>query len=355
MIAAYLKLETIMPSTAPIVQQDASLKYLNTFGINASAKYLATITSSTELSALLSQNIFQDMPKLMLGDGSNILFIQDYPGLIIKNAIKGIQVITTDDNHIWLKIGAGENWHAFVMHCIAQGYSGIENLSLIPGTVGAAPIQNIGAYGVELCDVFCELEAIHLTEGTLRTFTREECQFGYRDSVFKTLYKNQYAILAVTLRLNKTPNYQLSYGNIQETLQMMKVKDLSIKAVSDAVIHIRRSKLPDPHDLGNAGSFFKNPLIPIPQFSALQSVFPNIPSFPTENPEMKKISAAWLIEQCGWKGKRLGDVGVYEKQALILVNYKAGKGADILDLAQKIQASVNEKFNIKLTPEVNLI
>ncbi len=342
-------------SSAPAIHQHASLKSLNTFGIHASAAYLATIKSPTELSALLSQKLFQDMPKLVLGEGSNILFTQDYSGLIIKNAIKGIETLSDDDNHIWLKIGAGENWHDLVIHCIKQGYSGIENLSLIPGTVGAAPIQNIGAYGVELCDVFCELEALDLAQGTLRIFTREECQFGYRDSVFKTIYKNRFAILSVTLRLNKTPNYHLEYGNIQETLQMMKVEDLSIKAVSDAVIQIRRSKLPDPQNLGNAGSFFKNPLIPMAQFIELHEAFPTLPSFTTSNPDVKKISAAWLIEQCGWKGKRLGDVGVYEKQALILVNYSAGKGSDILGLAQKIQHSVKEKFDVHLIPEVNLI
>ncbi len=336
------------------IQQQVSLTDFNTFGIGARARYFAIIKTKDELHSILSQDEFQKTPKLILGDGSNVLFTQHYDGLVIKNSIKGIDLIAEDDDHAWLKIGAGENWHDFVIHCIQQGYGGIENLSLIPGTVGAAPIQNIGAYGVEFGDVFSTLEAMNLKDGTIRTFTRDECQFGYRDSVFKNAYKDQYAILSVVLRLDKKPQFHLEYGNIQDTLQSMQIQDLSIKAISDAVIHIRKSKLPDPKQLGNAGSFFKNPLISPSHFSELKKFFPNIPSFPSENSDAIKIPAAWLIEQCGWKGKRLGDAGVYEKQALILVSYNANNGAAILELAQKIQESVNEKFRVQLTPEVRV-
>lgn len=343
-----------MQTNTSNIQENAQLKHLNTFGIDVKARYFAIIQSPNELRSLLSQKLFNETPKLILGDGSNILFTQNYDGLVIKNAIKGIQTISEDDDHVWLKIGAGENWHDFVIHCIQQGYGGIENLSLIPGTVGAAPIQNIGAYGVELCNIFSELEAMNLKDCTFRTFTHEECQFGYRDSVFKNLYKDQYIILSVVLRLDKKPKFNIDYGNIQETLQSMEVKDLSIKAISDAVIHIRRSKLPNPKELGNAGSFFKNPLIPQAHFSELKKNFPSMPFFSIENSDSIKIPAAWLIEQCGFKGKRVGDAGVHDKQALVLVNYNASNGADILELAQKIQQSVQEKFNVQLTPEVRV-
>lgn len=337
------------------IRQDACLKSFNTFGIDAKARYFTSVQSIHDFNLLLSDPSFQSIPKLILGDGSNILFTQDYLGLVIKNEIKGIQILSEDDEHVYIKVGAGENWHDFVMYCIERGYSGIENLSLIPGTVGAAPIQNIGAYGVELCDVFCELEAVHLSDGTLQTFSRTECQFGYRDSVFKNKFKNQYAILSVTIRLSKKPKFCVEYGNVRETLEIMQVKELSSRAVSDAVIHIRRSKLPDPKQLGNAGSFFKNPIISHAQFVALQNQFPTIPHFSTPNTDEIKIPAAWLIEQCGWKGKRLGEIGVYDKQALILVNYGAGTGASIQKLAQDIQQSVQEKFAIDLMPEVNFV
>jgi len=341
--------------TALSVQRNMNLKRLNTFGIDAKTSYFAVIHHTQDLVSLLFQDIFHEMPKLVLGEGSNILFTQHYDGLIIKNAIKGIQSVAEDEHHIWLKIGAGENWHDLVTHCVRQGYGGIENLSLIPGTVGAAPIQNIGAYGVELRDVFSELEAFNLKDHTIRTFHKEDCQFGYRESIFKNIYKNQFIILSVTLRLDKKPKFHIEYSHIQETLQSMQIKNLSIQAISDAVIQIRRSKLPDPKELGNAGSFFKNPLIPYTHFSKLQKTFPAIPFFPTEDVSSIKIPAAWLIEQCGWKGKRFGDIGVYEKQALILVNYNAGNGAEILELARNIQQSVQDKFNVQLIPEVNLI
>jgi UDP-N-acetylmuramate dehydrogenase len=344
-----------MQDTSLAIEENASLKRFNTFGINAMARYLAVIQTPAELHAIISHHTFANLPKLILGEGSNILFTQNYDGMIIKNAMKGIQILSEDDDHVWLKVGGGENWHDFVMYCIQQGYGGIENLSLIPGTVGAAPIQNIGAYGVELGDVFSSLEAMDLHDGNSRPFTLEDCQFGYRDSIFKNRYKNRYAILSVILRLDKKHTFHVEYGNIQEILDSMQIKDLSIKAISDAVIQIRQSKLPDPKKLGNAGSFFKNPLIPFSHFTELKKIFPDMPSFPSDRPDTIKIPAAWLIEQCGFKGKRFGDAGVHEKQALILVNYNNSNGTAILELARQIQQSVNEKFNVKLTPEVNLI
>lgn len=331
------------------------IKHLNTFGIETKADYLAVIKNTQELIELLSNENIRKIPKLILGEGSNILFTKNYAGLVIKNAIKGIRHLEEDNDHYWIQAGAGENWHEFVIHCIQRGYGGLENFSLIPGSVGAAPIQNIGAYGVELSEIFFQLEALNLQNGSIRTFTNTECQFGYRDSIFKKLYKDQYAILNVVFRLNKNPKLHIDYGNLKETLQFMNVDQLNIKAISDAVIHIRRNKLPDPKKLGNAGSFFKNPIIPYTQFIELQNKFPEIPHYLTENEDSIKLSAAWLIEQCGWKGKRFGDIGVYEKQALILVNYRNGSGAEILELANKIQSSVKNKFGIFLEPEVNLI
>lgn len=337
------------------IQENTSLKQFNTFGIDANARYFTAIQTPEALYSLLTDKKFAKKSKLILGDGSNVLFTQDYDGLVLKNAIKGIQLISEDEDHVWLKIGGGENWHNLVMYCIQHNYSGIENLSLIPGTVGAAPIQNIGAYGVELSEVFSSLDAMNLQNGSIQTFTRQQCQFGYRDSIFKHIYKNQYAILSVVLCLNKKPSFRIEYGTIQETLDSMQITDLTIKAVSDAVIHIRRSKLPDPKEIGNAGSFFKNPFISHSDFSILKKNFPNMPFFTSDDADTVKISAAWLIEQCGFKGKRFGDAGVHEKQALILVNYNASKGTAILELAARIQKSVHEKFNVQLTPEVNFI
>lgn len=337
------------------IQQKVTLKDLNTFGIETKADYFAVIKNAQELIQLLSiENIYQ-MPKLVLGEGSNVLFTKNYPGLVIKNAIKGIYLLEENQHHSWIKAGAGENWHDFVMYCVKRGYGGIENLSLIPGTVGAAPIQNIGAYGVELSDVFFQLEALNLRDSSIRIFSNRDCQFGYRNSIFKHLYKNQYVILSVSLQLDKKPKLHLDYGAIKETLQLMNIREPTIQSVSDAVITIRRSKLPDPKQLGNAGSFFKNPIISYDDFLELQKKFPQIPHFIFQKPDSIKLSAAWLIEQCGWKGKRFGDIGVYEKQALILVNYGKAKGTEILDLATKIQYSVQKQFGILLEPEVYLI
>jgi UDP-N-acetylmuramate dehydrogenase len=251
-------------------------------------------------------------------------------------------------------IGAGENWHGLVMYCIEQGYAGVENLSLIPGNVGASPMQNIGAYGVELKDVFYELEAFHITDKYLRTFSAEDCAFGYRESVFKSRYKNQFVICNVTFRLNKQPKYNTSYGAIQQELDCLGVTELSIKIISQAVVNIRSSKLPDPKILGNAGSFFKNPQIGVQQFEEQKQTFSSIVGFPVGTDSIK-LAAGWLIEQCGWKGYRKGDAGCYEKQALVLVNYGNATGKEILELSEQVILSVKEKFGIHLEREVNII
>lgn len=337
-----------------IIRENITLQPYNTFGINVSARYFTHISSPCELYQLLAHTKLRQQKKMVLGGGSNLLFTQDYSGLILLNTIPGISLVKEDNNHVWLRIGAGENWHQLVMYCVKHNLAGVENLSLIPGSVGAAPIQNIGAYGVELKQVFTELEAIHLNTGELERFDKTACQFGYRHSIFKTKYKNQFMITHVTLKLNKQPDFYISYGAIQKMLDKMNVKNLTIKAISDAVIQIRRNKLPDPNELGNAGSFFKNPEITPQHLQELLSRYPDIPHYATTT-EKIKISAAWLIEQCGWKGKRCGKIGVHDRQALVIVNYGGGTGEAVKMLAKQIQAEVYNHFSVKLIPEVNII
>ncbi len=337
------------------IQENISLQPYNTFGLQATARYFVEVNTLEQLVTVLKDNTFQNLPRLFLGGGSNILLTKDFEGIVIKINLQGIEKQQENELHVWLKAGAGVVWHNFVLHCIAQNWAGVENLSLIPGTVGAAPMQNIGAYGVEIKDVFDELEALNLSTLQIEKFALDDCQFGYRESVFKHIYKNQYVILSVTFRLNKTPNFHIEYGAIKDTIAEMGVQQLSIKAISDAVIHIRQSKLPNPAEIGNSGSFFKNPEIPIAQFQALKERFPAMVSFPSINPALIKVPAGWLIEQAGWKGFKDGHIGVHAKQALVLVNYGGGKGNDIKALSEKIQASVFEKFGILLHPEVNFI
>jgi UDP-N-acetylmuramate dehydrogenase len=335
------------------LQENVSLKPFNTFGLDAIARYFTTFSSAVQLQEVLAhpaskQNL------LVLGGGSNILLTKDFEGLVLKNEVMGIEVVDEDNDHIYVKAGAGVNWHQFVLYCLEHNYAGIENLSLIPGNVGASPMQNIGAYGVEIKDVFYELEAFHLQEQTPRTFTLDDCGFGYRESVFKRQYKNQYVILSVTYRLNKVPRFNTSYGAVQQGLEKMGVKDLSIQAISQAVINIRTSKLPDPQEVGNAGSFFKNPQIPNTQFEALEKEHPHIVAFPVDEAHTK-LAAGWLIEQCGWKGYRQGDAGCYPKQALVLVNYGKARGEEIYQLSEKIIESVKIKFGVHLEREVNIV
>ena len=340
------------------IEQNISLRPFNTFRIDAKAKHFASFKTLDELAQLTKD--FDRTEKLILGGGSNILFVKDFDGIVLNNQILGIEELHEEPEHVFVKVGAGENWHEFVQYCIKKDWSGLENLSLIPGNTGAAPMQNIGAYGVEQEDLFWDLEAFHLKEQRVRTFTRTDCQFGYRESVFKGKYKDQFAILSVTFRLRKKPIFHTSYGAIKEELDKMGVKDLSIWAISQAVINIRSSKLPDPKEIGNAGSFFKNPIISEEQYRRLKKDYPNIVGFETVAGTVK-LAAGWLIEQCGpkesvtWKGYRKGDAGCHARQALVLVNYGNAKGKEILELSKEIQKSVKKKFEIELEREVNVI
>ncbi|MBA4139443.1 MAG: UDP-N-acetylmuramate dehydrogenase [Segetibacter sp.] len=337
------------------IQENISLKPYNTFGINAAARYFTTFTSLNELEELFSFNTRNKLANtLILGGGSNILLTQDFNGLVAKNEIKGIEVVEEDTDHIYVKAGAGENWHRFVLYCIEKNFAGVENLSLIPGSVGASPMQNIGAYGVEIKDVFYELEAYHIEDKKLITFLNKDCEFAYRESVFKRKYKDKFIITSVTYRLNKTPNFNTTYGAIKQELEKMSVKELSVAAISQAVINIRQSKLPDPAVIGNAGSFFKNPTVAKEQFETLQQQFQDIVGYAINDKEVK-LAAGWLIEQCGWKGYRKSDAGCHAAQALVLVNYGNASGIDIYNLSTEIMNSVEEKFKVFLEREVNVI
>jgi UDP-N-acetylmuramate dehydrogenase len=338
----------------PEIKETISLKPYNTFGLEARAKYFAIFRSVEDLKELLQYQRFKKEKKLFLGGGSNILLMNDFDGLVLKNEIKGIETITEIDDKIVLKVGGGEGWHSFVIETIARNLSGIENLSLIPGTVGAAPMQNIGAYGVEIKDVFMGLEALNLETLEIETFNKSQCNFGYRESYFKHEGKGKYVILYVSFELSKKPIFNVSYGAIKDTLDQMGVIDLSVKAISDAVISIRKSKLPDPAEIGNSGSFFKNPEIEKSLYESVKQLYPDIPCYPIDENTVK-VPAGWLIEQAGWKGKRIGNIGVHTKQALVLVNYGGGKGQEIANLAYEIQNSVFSKFGIKINPEVNFI
>ncbi len=335
-----------------IIHSDFLLKNHNTFHIQATAEAFVEVDSVRVLKDILKDN---KRPVQILGGGSNILFTKEYyNALFIKNGIKGIKIVEDDATSVVLEIGSGEGWHDLVIWAVEHDFGGIENLSLIPGTVGASPIQNIGAYGVELKDVFVKLEAFNLQTLDIQYFTNEKCQFGYRDSVFKKEAKGQFFITKVYLKLTKPPHtISTQYGDISKILQDKNIEKPTIKDISEAVIQIRQSKLPDPSILGNAGSFFKNPEIPIVQFQALQEAFPNIVGYNTEGGV--KVAAGWLIEQSGWKGKRVGDVGVHERQALVLVNYGDGEGNEIKALSEQIQSSVKEKFGIDLMAEVNIL
>ncbi|MEZ0609280.1 UDP-N-acetylmuramate dehydrogenase [Fibrella sp. WM1] len=338
------------------VQRGVSLRPYTTFGIEAQANYFADLTSEADFETLRQLNELTDLPKLILGGGSNLLFTQNVNGLVLKLSLGGIEVIRQDEHHIYVRAGGGVIWHDLVMYCVANNYAGLENLSLIPGTVGAAPMQNIGAYGVEIEQVFDHLEAVHIETGEKRRFEHADCQFGYRESVFKHALKGQYIIASVTFRLDKVPTFHTGYGAISETLAEMGITDdkLTIRAISEAVIRIRRSKLPDPAEIGNAGSFFKNPEIDQAQFDQLKTTYPVLPGYPLASGRVK-VPAGWLIEQAGWKGYRTGDAGVHAKQALVLVNYGNATGQEILDLAYRVRASVLETFGIEINPEVNII
>jgi UDP-N-acetylmuramate dehydrogenase len=291
---------------------------------------------------------------LILGGGSNILFTKDFDGLVILNNIKGKEIIDQNQQSIFLKIGAGENWHELVMYCVDNGWGGIENLSLIPGNTGTAPMQNIGAYGVEIKETFIELEALEISSGKIVKFNNSDCEFGYRESVFKNKMKNQYIILNITLELKKNPVLNINYGDVKAILESQNIKNPAIKEVSNAIISIRQSKLPDPKKIGNSGSFFKNPIVSLNQLELIKKKHPNVVNYEINENEFK-IAAGWLIERAGWKGKKFNNYGVHEKQALVLVNYGLANGMEIFELSEKIILDIKDKFGITLEREVNII
>jgi UDP-N-acetylmuramate dehydrogenase len=332
---------------------DFSLKPFNTFGIDARTRYFAEAILEEDIIKLAGNLRGDYLPLFLIGGGSNILFTRDYPGTVMKISTKGIKVIKEDEDSVWVNASAGEIWDDLVKFCVGKGWSGLENLSGIPGNVGTSPVQNIGAYGVEIKDTLSELEAYDLKSKEKRIFSNEECEFGYRDSIFKLKYKGRFIILNVTLRLKKKPDLCLDYGNIREELASMNVEHPGIEDIREAVCNIRSRKLPDPAVTGNAGSFFKNPVILPEQFEKLKQLFPAIVSFPQEG--RIKLAAAWLIEQCGWKGQRVGNAGVHSTQPLVLVNYGNATGFEILKLGEEIRESVYKKFGVMLETEVNIV
>lgn len=330
------------------IEKNIPLKPYNTFGIDETAASFIEVNDVAQLSEI------SDMPgkKHILGGGSNVLLTHGVDGLVIANKLKGLELIKETDEHVWLQVAAGEIWHSFVMYAIEKNWAGIENLALIPGTVGAAPMQNIGAYGAEAKETIESVTVWHWAEKKPVTYTNAECSFGYRDSIFKNVLKDKVFITSVTFRLNKIPNFKITYGAIESELKSMGVSVLSLKEIAQAVINIRTSKLPDPKQIGNAGSFFKNPTITKTAFELLQQQFPDMPHYP--NGDMVKVPAGWLIEQCGWKGYRKGDAGVHQKQALVLVNYGNATGDEIWQLSGEVVASVENKFGITLEREVQV-
>lgn len=335
-----------------MIEQNVSLKPYNTFGLSAQAKLMARVADVASLQQVLADKTLQNDERFILGGGSNILLTKDVNALVIKNEIDGIELLTEDSESFLIKSGAGVVWHQLVMHCIENNYAGIENLSLIPGNVGAAPMQNIGAYGVELKNVFHSLEAVEMATGEVHTFDSNACEFGYRESVFKRKLKGQFIISAVTLKLNKTSKLNTSYGAIEQELERLDISAPTIQDVSRAVINIRQSKLPDPKKLGNSGSFFKNPVVSNDKFEELKASNPAIPGYPAG--DKTKLAAGWLIEQCGWKGKIVGNTGSHAQQALVLVNYGNATGVEIFNLSEQIMQSVYDTFGVQLEREVNV-
>ncbi|GAA4812375.1 UDP-N-acetylmuramate dehydrogenase [Litoribaculum gwangyangense] len=335
------------------ILQNISLKSYNTFGIDVNAKYFVSVSNIDELTDILSRKEYTQ--KLILGGGSNMLLTKDFDGLVIHINFKGIDIVSENEDIVYVKANAGENWHEFVVWCIKNNFGGIENLSLIPGNVGTAPIQNIGAYGVELQDVFDSCEAISVKDMQMKTFSKKACNFGYRNSVFKQEAKGDFIITSVIFKLTKhSHKLHINYGSISSELEAMKIDNPSIKDVSNAVIAIRERKLPNPKVIGNSGSFFKNPIISKNHFNQLYQNFNDIPSYPVNDEEVK-VPAGWLIEKAGFKGKRFGDYGVHKNQALVLVNYGNAKGEDILNLAKLLQRTVKRLFDISIEAEVNIL
>jgi len=332
---------------------NASLKSFNTFGINAKAQSYCNISTIEDLRTVLKEH--HSNPLFILGGGSNMLLTKDIEALVLHINLKGIEIVSEKENTVIIKAMAGENWHNFVLWCLQHNYGGIENLSLIPGNIGTAPIQNIGAYGVELKDAFVSCEATNIDDQSIKTFSKSDCKFGYRESIFKQDLKGQYIITSVNIELTKI-NHKLhtDYGVIRNELKVQEIENPTIQDISNAVIAIRQSKLPDPKEIGNSGSFFKNPIISAKEFIELERNFPDVPSYKISE-EAVKIPAGWLIEKAGFKGKRFNDYGVHNKQALVLVNYGNASGKEIFELAQLIQKTVKRLFNISIDTEVNII
>ena len=336
-----------------MIESDVSLKNFNTFGIDVSSKLFSQAENEDHVRNVIQSTEFMRNSSLILGGGSNVLFTKNFDGIVLRNHIQGIEVIEETKEYVLVKVGGGVVWHDFVLHCIKKGWHGVENLSLIPGNVGASPMQNIGAYGVEIKEVFYELEAIHLQTGEIHYFNNSACEFGYRESVFKNKLKGQYLISRVIYKLSKKGNYTISYGAIEKQLESMGVQELSAKSISDAVIAIRQSKLPDPKKIGNSGSFFKNPIVDKSTYHMVKSNFPDVVAYSAGKGFMK-LAAGWLIEQAGWKGKTFGNYGVHKHQALVLVNYGGASGKEIYDLSAEILDSIKEKFGVQLEREVNI-
>lgn len=334
--------------------ENYSLKLYNTFGIEAKAKYFAEVSTIQDLRKVLVFRRQNNLPILFIGGGSNLLFVDDFPGVVLKLNLKGIEILNENDNEAIVKTQGSENWHNFVLWTLENNFGGLENLSLIPGNVGTAPMQNIGAYGVEVKDYITEVQTLHLETGDERIFTKEECNFGYRESVFKNELRGQYVLVAVTFKLSKNNHtLHLDYGAINTELQQENIAEPTIQDISAAVIRIRESKLPDPSQIGNSGSFFKNPVVTNEEFSEIEKQYPTVAHFKTDSGV--KLAAGWLIEQAGWKGKRFGDAGVHDKQALVLVNHGNATGREIYDLSEQIINDIKTKFGVTLTREVNII
>jgi len=335
------------------IRENFNLTKLNTFGVEAKAKYFVRVNSEEEVKELINNSSYKNNRVFILGSGSNILFTKDFDGLIISSAIKGISVKEETEDYIFLKVGSGENWHHLVMYCVERNWGGIENLSLIPGQVGGAPFQNIGAYGLEVSDVIEEVNSIDLDTSGSVIFSNQQCQFAYRNSIFKK--NNKYFITSVTFKLTKkNHSLQTDYKSLKEYMVTNKISTPTIKNISDAVIAIRRQKLVDPNEFGNAGSFFTNPIVSSQQLMRLKKEYPTIQYHNIDN-EAVKIFAGWLIEQCGWKGKQINNVGVNKNQALVILNLGNATGEDILDFSQKIKSDVFKKFQIQLESEVTIL
>ena len=336
------------------IQANFSLKNHNTFGVNINCKTFVTLNSEEDSINFIQHNLDKTLPYFIIGGGSNLLFTKDFDGTIIQMQNKGFEIVDENNKYVWIKAAAGEKWDDFVAWSVEKKYAGAENLSKIPGTIGAAPIQNIGAYGVELSEIFNALEAVEITSGKLKRFYLKELKFGYRDSIFKQKLKNKYIITAVILKLNKFPFFKIDYGNIKAELETMTYENLNIAVIRQAVINIRTNKLPETNKLGNAGSFFKNPIVDNDKHLSLKKSFPNLVSYDLKNGTYK-LAAGWLIDNAGLKGYSKGKVAIHKNQALIIVNLGGAGGKEILEFSQEIQDKVQNLFGVKLEREVNII